>query len=126
MRGVILLKEEGYALQGAIFEVYREMGCGFLEAVYEECLDREMTARGIPFVAQKPLRLAYKGVPLTSTFRADFVCFDRVILEIKAVRGIVSEHRAQILNYLALTEMPVGLLVNFGHRPGVEIERFVL
>lgn len=82
--------------------------------------------RSIPFVQQKALALAYDGEPLRQTYAADFVCFDGIIVEIKAVRAIAPEHRAQLLNYLRATKMTLGLLVNFNASPGVDIERFAL
>lgn len=121
----LLFREESYRIRGAVFEVYREMGCGFLESVYQECLEREFRSRGIPAVAQQELGLLYKGETLVQTYRPDFVCFDAVIVEIKAVREITDEHRAQVHNYLKASGHRLGLLVNFGHHPGVEIERIV-
>jgi GxxExxY protein len=121
----LLFRDEVYAIQGAVFEVYREMGCGFLEAVYHECLEREMTSRGIPFVAQQELHLTYKGTVLNQVYRPDFICYGQVILELKAVKEIASEHRAQILDYLKATGLRLGLIVNFGHHPKAEIERLV-
>ncbi len=111
---------------GACFEVYRDKGAGFLEAVFQECLELELADRGIPFAAQPRVSLSCKGRPLKQTFSPDFVCFDRVILEIKAVSKICDEHRAQIQNYLHASGLRVGLLVNFGHHPKAEFERFVL
>jgi GxxExxY protein len=121
----LLFREESYRMRGAVFEVYREMGCGFLEAVYQECVEREFRARGIPAVAQQELGLLYKGELLAQTYRPDFVCFNAVIVELKAVREITDEHRAQVHNYLKASGHRLGLLVNFGHHPGVEIERIV-
>lgn len=121
-----LYKEETFQLRGAIFQVYRAMGAGFLEAVYQECLAIEFGRRGIPFQSSKPLALHYEGCLLRQSYVADFVCFDRIILELKAVRAIAPEHRAQILNYLRATDLKLGLLVNFGAGPQVEIERFAL
>lgn len=118
--------EETHALLGACFEVYKEKGCGFLEAVFQECLELELADRGIPFQAQVPLQLRYKGRPLRQTYQPDFLCFDKVILEIKAVTKLADEHRAQLHNYLKATGCRVGLLVNFGHHPLVEHERIVL
>ncbi|MGC2049501.1 MAG: GxxExxY protein, partial [Gallionella sp.] len=106
-------------------EVYREMGCGFLEAVYQECMEKEMRLKQIPFVAQQELMLQYKGEPLEQKYKPDFICFDRIIVELKAVKELTAEHRAQIHNYLKATGLEVGLLVNFGHSPKVEIERIV-
>ena len=101
----ILFKEESYALQGAIFEVYREMGCGFLESVYQECLEKELSKRGIPFVTQQELQLTYKGEPLQQTYRPDLICYGQIIVELKAVKDIAPEHKAQVINYLKATGM---------------------
>ena len=118
--------DETHALLGACFEVYKEKGCGFLEAVFQECLEIEFTDRRIPFKAQAPLQIHYKGRPLRQSYQPDFLCFDKVILEIKAVSKLADEHRAQVHNYLRATGCRVGLLVNFGHFPLVEHERIVL
>jgi GxxExxY protein len=122
----IILGDECFKIQGAIFEVYRELGSGFLESVYQECLERELHRAGIPFGSQKEIPMTYKGEPLLQHFRADFICYDAVILEIKAVREIAPEHKAQILNYLKATGLQVGLLVNFGSHPKATIQRYVL
>ena len=122
----ILYKEEAYSIQGACFEVYRTLGNGFLEAVYQEALAREFSLASIPFREQPPLNLFYKGTLLKQTYKPDFVCFDKIIVEIKAVSDLAPEHEAQILNYLKITKMRLGLLVNFGHYPKMEIKRFVL
>jgi GxxExxY protein len=124
--GELLFEQETYLIRGAIFEVYREMGSGFLESVYQECLDKEFKHRGIPHAAQVELRLSYKNEPLVQSYKADFVCFDTIIVELKAVRELVPEHKAQVLNYLKATGLRLGLLVNFGSHPQVEIERLVL
>ena len=124
--GNLLFEQETYAIRGAVFEVYREMGCGFLESVYQECLRKEFLRSGLPFVEQPELKLSYKGEVLEQTYRSDFVCFDSVLVELKALKELAGEHRAQILNYLKASGMKVGLLVNFGHHPGIEIERFAL
>lgn len=126
MHEKILFKDESYQIQGAIFEVYREMGCGFLEAVYQECLEKELQRRGIPFVAQPELALSYKGVPLKQIYKPDFICFGKIILELKAVKEIAPEHKAQVFNYLKATGMKLGLLANFGHYPKAQIERIIL
>ena len=124
--GQLIYAEETYAIRGAVFEVYREMGSGFLEAVYQECLGREFKRRDIPFIAQQELRLKYKGEPLIQIYKPDFVCFDKIILELKAIKEIAPEHKAQLLNYLKATDLKLGLLVNFGGHPMVEIERMAL
>jgi len=124
--GKIIFPEESYAIQGAIFEVYRVMGSGFLEAVYHECLCKEFRQRQIPFQAQANLQLEYKGEPLMQTFRPDFICFDKIILELKALKDVEDVHRAQVFNYLKITGYRLGLLVNFGHYPKATIERIAL
>jgi GxxExxY protein len=125
MNDTILFKEECYAINGAVFEVYREMGCGFLEAVYQECLAREFFLRGIEFVAQRPLQLFYKQQPLEQKYCPDFVCFGSVIVELKAVKEIAPEHQAQLLNYLKASGLRVGLLANFGADPKATVQRFI-
>lgn len=117
--------DESYRIRGAVFEVYREMGCGYLEAVYQECLEREFVRQGIPFAAQRELLLQYKGEMLVQTYKPDFICYDRIIVELKAVKELANEHRAQVHNYLKATGLELGLLVNFGHYPKAEIERIV-
>ena len=117
--------DESYRIRGAVFEVYREMGCGFLEAVYQECLEREFTKRGIPFSAQMELALEYKGERLVQTYKPDFICYGLIVVELKAAKELANEHRAQAHNYLKATGLQLALLVNFGHYPLVEIERIV-
>jgi len=102
------------------------MGCGFLEAVYQECLEKELTLRRVLFVSQKELRLFYKEEPLQQTYKPDFICYEKIILEIKAVKEIAQEHKAQVFNYLKATNMKLGLLVNFGHYPKATVERIIL
>ena len=120
-----LYKDETYRIIGACFEVYNEKGCGFLEPVYQECLEIELGLQEIPFDAKKPLTLEYKGHKLKKTYEPDFVCFGKIIVEIKAVSSLTDDHRAQLLNYLNATGFKVGLLVNFGHYPKLEYERMV-
>ena len=122
----LIYPDECYKIVGACFEVYREKGCGFLESVFQECLHLEFELQGIPFDAQRVLRLEYKGRPLQQGFIADFVCYEKIILELKAVSRLADEHRAQVLNYLNATRYQLGLLVNFGHYPKLEWERIVL
>jgi GxxExxY protein len=122
----LLYPDEVFRIQGAVFEVYRAMGAGFLEGVYQECLGMEFAERAIPFVALRPLSLGYKGRALQHSYVADFVCFDRIILELKAVREFAPEHRAQTLNYIKASGLRLGLLINFGSTPRVKIERFAL
>jgi GxxExxY protein len=122
----IIYKEECYIIQGAIFDVYREMGCGFLESVYQECLEIEMSKRETPFTCQHNLKLSYKGEELLQTYKPDFVCFEKIIVELKTANRITAGHEAQILNYLKATGIKLGLLVNFWGYPKVNIKRFVL
>ncbi len=126
MEKELLFKDECYAIQGAIFEVYKELGVGFLESVYQECLEKELLVRDIPFEAQRLLRLSYKGQVLEQTYKADLVCYDRILLEIKAVKSLAGEHRAQVMNYLKGTGLRLGLLVNFGSFPKATVERIIL
>ena len=119
-----IYSEECYAIRGAVFEVYRELGNGFAEEVYQQCLEREFVARGIPFDAKRELRIFYKGEPINKTYIPDFMCFDKIIVEIKAVDALTKEHRSQIMNYLRLTKCRLGLLVNFGSYPKSTIEQW--
>ncbi|MBT9147837.1 MAG: hypothetical protein DDT32_01603 [Syntrophomonadaceae bacterium] len=94
----LLYKDECYLIQGVVFEVYREMGCGFLEAVYQECLEIELSRRGVPYDSQVVLPLAYKNKPLRKTYIPDLICYGKIIVEIKAVKELAAEHQAQLLN----------------------------
>jgi len=122
----IIFKEESYAIIGACFEAYNEKGCGFLEPVYQECLHIELQHQRIPAIAKPALTLSYRGRTLLQTYQADFVCYGKIIVELKAVSALVDEHRAQLLNYLHATGFQLGLLVNFGHHPRLEYERIAL
>jgi GxxExxY protein len=122
----IIYAEESYKIIGACFEVYKEKGCGFLEAVYQECLELEFADQGIQYAAKQKLQLNYKGRVLKQTYEPDFTCYGKIILEIKAVSSLTDEHRAQLQNYLRATGHRLGLLVNFGHYPKVETERIAL
>ncbi|HYR23773.1 MAG TPA: GxxExxY protein [Chthoniobacterales bacterium] len=119
----IIYKEESYAIIGACFEVYNEKGCGFLEPVYQECLGIEFEYQRIPAIPKPSLTLNYRERILTQVYQPDFVCFQKIIVELKAVSELVDEHRAQLLNYLHATGFELGLLVNFGHYPKLEYER---
>ena len=126
MNSKLVLKDESYAIRGAVFEVYKEKGCGFAECVYQECLEIELELRGIPYVRQPALGLSYKGRELKSSFTPDLVCFGLVVIELKAVVELTDGHRAQLQNYLRSIGFELGLLVNLGHFPGVELERYVM
>lgn len=123
---MILYKEESFKIIGACFNVYKDKGSGFLEAVYHECLEIEFSFQGIPFSSQKELELFYRNEKLKQTYKPDFICFDKIIVEIKSVSKLVDEHRAQIQNYLNASGIELGLLVNFASYPKLEYERFVL
>ena len=119
------LKEETYRILGACFEVYNEMGSGFLEPVYQECLELELRLQGIQFERQIILELEYKGHKLEKKYQPDLICFGNVVVELKAVSNLASEHEAQLLNYMNAGGFEVGLLVNFGHYPKLEYTRLV-
>jgi GxxExxY protein len=120
----LIYEEESFAIRGACIEVHREMGAGYLEAVYQECLEREFRSRGIPCRSQQELTIHYKGEPLKHTYIPDFICYDKIIVEIKGAAKIHPEHQAQIINYLKATGFKLGFLVNFGSHPQAQIERF--
>jgi GxxExxY protein len=110
----IIYKNESYAIIGACFEVYNEKGCGFLEPVYQECLGIEFEHQRIPSIPKPSLTLSYRGRILNQTYAPDYVCFEKIIVELKAASSLTDEHRAQLLNYLHATGFELGLLVNFG------------
>ena len=122
----LIYQEESYRIIGACFEVCKEKGCGFLEAVYQACLELELGIQGVPFRAQLPIALAYKGHPVKQRYVADVICFDKILVELKAVSALADEHRAQVINYLHATGYRLGLLVNFGHHSKLEWERIVV
>lgn len=109
----ILYKDESYKINGAIFEVSNVMGPGLMEKAYQEALEKEFTLRGIPFEREKRFKLQYKGEPLQQEYIADFVCYGKIVVELKTVDSISKVHMAQVINYLKLTGMKLGLLVNF-------------
>ena len=122
----IIYQDESYAIMGACFEVYKEKGSGFLEQVYQECLEIELEMRGLLFMPKRELALSYKGRPLKSKYVPDLICYDKIIIELKAVRELADEHRAQVYNHLKATGHRLGLLINFCHHPKVEYERIAL
>lgn len=121
----IIYREESYAIVGACFEVYKELGNGFLEAVYQECLELEFTQLRIPYLAQPKLDVTYKGNRLNQHYQPDFLCFGKIILEIKAVKQLGADHRAQTINYLKASNKELALLINFGHYPRLEQHRYI-
>ena len=121
----IKYKDESYLILSACFEVQNEMGSGFLESVYQECLAIEFQLQAVPFVAQKKLMLHYKSKQLESVFIPDFICYGKIIVELKALSEITDKHRGQVHNYLKATGYELGILVNFGSHPKLEYERIV-
>jgi len=124
--GEALLQQEGYDLMAAAFEVHKEMGSGFLEEVYQECLERELTARGIRFQSKSALQILYKGEPLAKRYVPDLMVADGIVVELKAVQKLAPEHEAQLLNYLKATQKKVGYLINFAASGRLEWKRMVL
>jgi GxxExxY protein len=120
----LIFREESYKIMGACFEVYKHKGCGFLEGVYQEYLAVEFAFQNIPFMSQPKIELEYKGTKLKQYFEPDFICYEKIVVEIKAISKLAKEHKAQTINYLYATNFELALLVNFGHFPMVEHERF--
>ena len=110
----LILKDEVYQIIGAAMDVSNELGCGFLEAVYQEALELELDDRRIPHVPQQRIKIAYKARLLSKEYIADFLCHDRIVVEIKAIKAITAIEEAQMLNYLKATQLPLGLIINFG------------
>lgn len=123
---MIIFKEESYKVVGAAYKVYNALGHGFLETVYQEALEIEFQRKGIPYEREKELRIQYDGVELKQTYKADFVCFGKIIVELKAVNALDDAHRSQVYNYLHATGYKLGLLLNFGCPDELEKERIVL
>ncbi len=121
----LLFKDEVFQIVGAAIEVHKELGHGFLEPVYQESLEIEFGLRGIPFESQKRLELAYKGIVLKKEYVPDLICFDQIVVEIKALDRLTSLETAQILNYLKATGLRLGLLINFGSVGRLEWKRFI-
>jgi GxxExxY protein len=122
----LILPDESYRIIGACFEVYKEMGCGFLEPVYQECLEIELELQTIPFVSQPLIELGYKDRKLIQYYKPDFLCYGQIIVEIKAASSLIDEWRAKAISYLHAVRKPLALLVNFGHYPKLEYERIAL
>mgnify|MGYP003382456498 CR=1 FL=1 len=121
----LLLKDEVFAIVGAAIEVHKELGPGFLEAVYQEALEIELASRNVPFEGQKPLTVRYKGRKLKKEYVADLVCYGQVIVEIKTIARLTEREEAQLINYLKATGIRVGLLINFNSHGRLEWERRV-
>ena len=120
----LLYAEESYKIMGAIYEVHKELGPGLLEKVYQEALEKELKLQGIPFEREKCFTITYKGEELEQKYIADFVCYNKIVLELKAVDNLLPVHKAQVINYLALTGYKLGILVNFNDEK-IKPERIV-
>ena len=120
----LLYKPESYKIIGACYEVYNELGCGYLEAVYQEALEREFKLQNIPYQSESMLEISYKGEPLKKKYSADFICYNKIIIELKALSQLLGDHEAQVLNYLKATDYKLGILVNFGE-PSLRYKRLV-
>ena len=121
----LMFAEEVYAIIGAAIEVHKELGPGFLEAVYQEALEVELQSRQIPFVTQEILQIQYKGQLLEKKYVADLVCYGQIIVELKSLERLSGTEEAQILNYLKATGLSLGLLINFGSHGKLEWKRYV-
>jgi len=119
----LLYKDECYSIVGACFEVYKDKGNGFHEPVYQECLGIEFEHQRIPAIPKPSLTLEYRGRVLEQKYIPDFICCEKIIVELKALNELTDEHRSQVLNYLKATGFELGLLVNFGSHPKIQYER---
>lgn len=122
----LLYRDEVYRIIGACLAVHKDKGNGFAEPVYQDALEIELELAGIPFDAQRNFQIHHRGRPLKHTYTPDLLGHDKIIVELKAAKSLTDEHRAQILNYLKVTQLQLGLLVNFGSHPRLEWERIVL
>ena len=120
----LICKEESYKIIGAAMEVHRELGSGFLEAVYQEALALEFIRKDIPFKQEAKLEISYKEQTLSKYYEADFICYNKIILEIKAINELSSSHESQVINYLKATGFELGLLINFGEE-SLEYKRLI-
>ncbi len=121
----LIYKEEAFKIIGACMAVHNELGCGFLEAIYSEALEIELQEQSIAYEREVPLNIMYKGKKLQKLYKADYICFDKIILELKALSYLESVHEAQVLNYLKATGHKLALLVNFGQQ-SLKYKRIIL
>ena len=122
----ILFRDKAFAVIGACMAVHKDKGNGFIEPVYQDALEIELELSGIPFDPQRNYPIQYRGRELKHTYTPDLLCFGKIIVELKAVKALTDEHRAQVLNYLKVTRHNLGLIVNFGSHPRLEWERIIL
>ena len=120
----LLYEDETYLIIGAAMAVHQELGCGFLEAVYQEALEKEFMFKSIPYKREMPITIYYRNEPLNKRYIVDFICYDKIIVELKALSALTTEHQAQVLNYLTATRLKLGLLLNFG-KPSLENKRII-
>ena len=120
------LSEEGYALMGAAFEVHDVVGGGLLEDIYQECLERELHLRSIPYQSKQEVAIYYKNHELRKRYIPDLFVHEQIVVELKAVKELTPENEAQVMNYMRISQTPVGYLINFGPLSGVEWKRLVL
>ncbi|MBS1261627.1 MAG: hypothetical protein MAG453_00956 [Calditrichaeota bacterium] len=121
----ILYEQESYEIRGAMIEVHQQIGAGFLESVYQECLEREFKLRSVPYRAQPKLTISYKGEMINQTYQPDFVCYGKIVVELKSVKELSPQHEAQVFNYLRAADLRLGFLVNFSSHPKVTIKRII-
>ena len=121
-----MLKQEGYDLMGAAFEVYNELGYGMAEEIYQQSLEIELGLRNISFQSKAVLEVSYKGQKLTTAYRPDLIVFGAIVVELKAVKTLSPEHQAQLFNYMRISNTKVGYLINFGSANELEWKRIVL
>jgi GxxExxY protein len=126
MNQELILKDEVYAIIGAAIEVHRHLKSGYLEAIYQEAMEIELHARGIPFTSQSPIQVFYKDIPLKKQCVADLICYGQILVELKVLERLSGKEESQLLNYLNATRMKVGLLINFGDTGRLDWHRFVL
>ncbi len=121
----LIYEQKSYKIIGACFEVHKELGSGFLEGVYQEALKMEFETLGIPFEREKQLLIYYKNRKLQKRYKSDFICYNQILIELKALNQLTSEHESQIINYLKATNLKVGFLFNFGEK-SLKYKRFIL
>lgn len=112
----IVFKDESYAIIGAAMEVHKQLGCGFIEKVYQDALEIEMGMRNIPFQRERHLPVFYKGIPIKHDYFADFICYDKIVIECKAVSEILDIHKKQTLNYMKINNFKLGIIINFSNQ----------
>lgn len=121
-----MLKDEGYQFMAAAFEVYNQLGYGMAEEIYQQSLEIELTVRNVPFRSKHELPVFYKGRQLETRYRPDFLVFEQIVVELKAVTELAPEHEAQLFNYMRIARLPVGYLLNYGYKKRLQWQRFIL